>query len=303
MTNQHYVPQALLKNFAFDSLRRQVYVLKKDLAELHIKRGSKGCLDKVTCVKNIKKICSEFDYLSTKSKNFDNEFAKIDNEAPLVINKILSFNSSNELCEADKEVLAQFAAYQYVRGQASRQIATQVFDNYFNYAGINDFLELIFPSITVLKKPEEYIKEMQGNCLLEVNKLISFFNSLVLNVVIKEDGPHEFVIGDSPVLYDATGYGIYVPISPNKCLWFHHQEIATPLQSQYLNELQFLASTRHLIAHNQESLNYIFSNSVTSTEIEQLEDSYWKCILETKNSKYCIKKYSSLIESNTGTYF
>lgn len=155
----------------------------------------------------------------------------------------------------------------------------------------------------MLKNDKEYIKEAQASLISKVDMLTVFFNSLRLDIITTKEDEPEFIIGDSPVLYDATGYGIYVPINPTKCLWFHCQESETPLRSRYLNDLQLFASTHHVIARNRETLKNILTNPVLSGELEELDNSYWKCILETKNSSQCIGKYKELIMSNTETYF
>lgn len=74
MDNQHYVPQALLNNSALVTSKSQVYVIQMDLVRLRVKTKGSICLDKEICSKNIKKLCSEDSYLSTKLENFDKKF-------------------------------------------------------------------------------------------------------------------------------------------------------------------------------------------------------------------------------------
>ena len=215
---QHYVPQSLLKNFALDTSKRQAYVIKIDLVRLRIENKQSINFAKEICPESIKKLCSELNYLSTNFKNFDKEFEIVDRQTPPVIKKILSSNSSNKVCKLDKKILSEFAAYQYVRGRAARQVAEKVFSEHFNYTAIKKYLEPFNASIPLLRDATEHIKELQASLISKADKLTSFFNDLMLDIIIKEEDDAEFIIGDSPTLYDATGYGIYVPINPTKCL-------------------------------------------------------------------------------------
>ena len=301
MSNQHYAPQALLKNFALDTSKRQAYVIKIDLVKLRVKNKTKICLNKEIRAESIKNICSEVNYLNTKFENFDKKFDLIDNQAPSVIKRILSSNDSNKICKFDKEILSKFAAYQYIRGYAARKLVEEISEYLSSTA--RKILELFNFNIPLLRNDKEHIKESQASLISKADLLIVFLNSLILDIITTKENEPELIIGDSPLLYDATGYGIYVPINPTKCLWFHCQESETPLRSRYLNELQLFASTHHVIARSRETLEDILTNPVSFKELEHLDDSYWKCILETRDSRQCVERQKKLIKSNIEMYF
>ncbi len=52
------------------------------------------------------------------------------------------------------------------------------------------------------------------------------------------------------------------------------------LDSRYLNVLQYLSGQRYdgfrLVARSKETLEYVLDNPLTSSEIESLQDLYWK---------------------------
>jgi hypothetical protein len=279
MANQHYVPQSVLKNFTYDKKKKKVFLIYKK----NITLNNKG-LKKIIFSRHISEVCSTENYLRTALRDFDTTFNQIDGDTPIVLGKILTGGVQTlDLCEKDK--LFELVGYQYIRSLPSRDIAQGVIDNFVD------------PSISE-KDKKELIKTVQGNLLSKVVNLKKFLQALKLDVVSRNVNEVDFVIGDCPVLYDATGYGIYMPISSDKCLWFHCNESTAPLTVSYINELQFLSAVNHVVASTELTLRNIVDNPVKVEEIEDLNDSYWKCILQTKNSGYCINKYMDLINEN-----
>lgn len=279
MANQHYVPQSILKNFTHDKKKKKVFLIYKK----NINLNNEG-LKKIIFSTHISKVCSTENYLYTALKDFDIIFNKIDGDTPTVLGKILS-NGVQTLNTDEKDKLFELVGYQYIRSRASREIAQEVVDVFAN------------PSISEQDK-KELIKTVQGNLLTKVVNLKKFLQSLKIDVLERQLNEVDFVIGDSPVLYDATGYGIYMPISSDKCLWFHCNESTDPLRVPYINELQFLSAVNHVVSSTELTLRNIVDNPIKAQDIDTLNDSYWKCILLTKNSSDCINKYIDLINEN-----
>jgi hypothetical protein len=149
---------------------------------------------------------------------------------------------------------------------------------------------------------EKYIRQAHGLILIDNFLFDNLSNALVkLNLkTIHANEDHEFIISDSPVLWTPTAEGIYFPISPKHCLCYYREDTIF-LDSILINELEFLGSVRFNIAHSEDILKHIW-NGTHQNHISNFcntkKDSYWKCILSTKNSLACMNYFKKDIHED-----
>lgn len=269
--NQHYVPRSILRNFVNT---RSVFCLMKD-------QGGKIISNSVD------NLCAEKSFysfsLDIESENISNildydkqAFDKIDGEIAPVIKKLVEQHSVDILNDDDRAKLATYVVYQYMRSPAAKNVAV--------FLAQNDKGARQIQGLNLLG--EEYIKCISG--------IISKFK---LELIRATQGVN-FIISDSPVLWSPTAEGIYFPISPDYCLCYRQpdndfQASVDILDSICINELEFLASVRFNIAKSEDTLQNIWQGTHQShiSNFYQAGTSYWRCILENKNSSYCIERF------------
>lgn len=272
--NHHYVPQSILRNFAY--IKQTVYSLRK-VENLPIKKI------------NVKNLCQERAFYEIISKVSDDSqknetinydiyiFEKLDREIAPLVKNIIANEDLKSLTSEGLDKLSAYTTYQYLRCLSARKIGNQFWN-------------------------DEEIRLAHAAILTDYNlvsSVASLLSSYQLNIINPIAG-HEFVISDSPVLWDATSEGIYFPISPNICLYYHHQKYGLDncLDSICINYLQFRASVIHTIARS-EAVLYQIKNNVYKDHILKFctfgKASYWKCLLEENNSSECIAKFQYLM--------
>ena len=283
---QHYVPQSILRNFKCEAKVAQPKIF---------------CLSKKSCkifASDIIDTAAERDYYNKKessklpSDDYDAIFDKLDNDIAPILQKIIAESNITCIDKTEREHLDKFTASQYLRTPAIRGITKR-----FNSEDKDEARE--FHSRTLIDPNEK------ANIFAFLN---SVFNGLELSL-IKSDNDNQFIIGDSPVLFDPTAHGIFFPINPDYCLHYYHGE-PIPLPSMCINRLEFLGADSHVYAKTEKSLNDVLDN-IKNNAIDdfcklQNQNSYWQCILT--NSKYwqcndihinpfdiCIKKFANAI--------
>ena len=232
---------------------------------------------------NVKNICQENGYYTfdiesedepLKRIDYDEEvFQKIDWDIASVIRKIIQHGTITNLQVEEKKILVRYTVYQYLRVPAIRNIANSTFND------------------------EQQAKTAHAEALTNNEFIISKLENIFMNLKLDTIKPmvrDEFIISDAPVLADPTGEGIYFPISPDICLVYYHpnNNILNCLDSICINELQFLAATQFVVAKSKLILDHI-KKGQHKNHIEQIlknskNNSYWKCILEKKNSILCL---------------
>lgn len=272
--NHHYVHKSILRNF--EHKENTVYSLLQ-VDGLPIKPI------------NVKNLCQERNFytvLVEKSDdpkiveriNYDIElFQKLDREIAPILKKIIKNEDTKSIDLEERNRLIIYTAYQCYRTKAAKNIIEQ----FWNDKNLIDLAHARF------------LTE-------DINLVINTLSNYQLDIIKPITGD-EFVISDSPVLWYATGEGIYFPISPNICLYFHDKkyDLDNQLDSICINDLQLLVSVKHTIARSESVLNKIKNNEYQehiAKFYKSGRDSYWKCILKTKNSDKCLSIFADKID-------
>lgn len=283
--NQHYVPQFLLRNFHIPENNNQVFVLYKNYRE------TQNYKEKIK-VKSVRSICSEQHFLNIGSKdkesplNLDSIFKTIEDKAPSIISKIISSNFDIKFINnKDKKTISEFVASSLVRMYAVRKAAEDAIQEQEDH----DLSSYLY---------HDYVKALQGSLISPLftnniddeetvmNELIKKFDKLELNLIVRNTNKDEFIITDSPVLYNPYGE-TYLPISPNHCLHLHPEYCKIPLPSYYINEFLYMASCQYIIANNENTLTKIDNNKKREynlkdefKDLENFPNQYWIHLLQ-----------------------
>ena len=270
---QHYVPQSILRNFKFNpgskNQSSKVFVLDKKENEV--------------VTSNVKDIACEKDYynkndsVKTNETDYDSFFDSLDSDIAPIICKIINNQNIDCIDAGEREFLDKFTACQYLRTPAIRKIAETL-------------------NCTDKDKIREYHAQAitgSGSEISILESLATVFNKLQISLVEAHDD-NQFIIGDSPVLHDPTANGIYFPISPKYCL-FYHKGNNNPLNVVCINRLIFLASENYIYGNTRKDLENV-SNNLYGHQIDTFctsQDSYWKCILAYTDPSYCINLFKN----------
>ncbi|MBD2139458.1 DUF4238 domain-containing protein [Anabaena sp. FACHB-1237] len=269
--NHHYVPESILRNFAYK--KNTVYSLIK--------------IDPLCVVpNNVDNLCQKKGFYEISlGKNDDPKlierinydidvFENLDYDIAPITKKIIETKELKSINSEERDKLIKYTVYQYLRVKSVRDIAKRFWHD------------------------EELIELSHARILTDydsINSLVNILNNYQLDIINPIIGD-EFVISDSPVLWDATGEGIYFPISPNICLYYHDRkyDLNNCLDSICINDLQFRASVKHTIARSESVLHKIKNNEYKDHIVKFFKSgrpSYWKCILETNSSDKCISQF------------
>ncbi len=299
--NQHYVPKFLLKNFHIPENDKKVFVLYKNYRETQNYR-------KKIEVKSVRSICSEQHFLNIGSKdkksplNLDSIFTTIENKAPDLISKIISSNLDiKSINPIDRKTISELAAFSLVRMYAVRKAAEDAIKeqeeqdlNTYLYNNYIIFTDDIVVCIRALHASliSQLFTNNSDNEEMVINLLINKFNNLELDLIFTDKD--EFVITDSPVLYNPYGE-TYLPISPKHCLHLHPENCKIPLSFYYINEFLYMASCQYVIANNESILAKINNNVKKEYNLqdefktlENFPNKYW---LQLLNKIYSNKFY------------
>jgi hypothetical protein len=283
--NQHIVPQSLLKNFRFCEKKGKFYVYTI------IKQKNDG---PKTMLLNIEQICSKNNYFKTPIINYDKSFKSVEQDIPSIITRLLD-NGVNSLNSEDKRTLLEFIFFQYIRSKAARKVA-EYHSNLIKEEHNQTGKKTLNVNSNFIKSPD-FVKHLHGAILTDNKDILIFLESLKIELKEKKETEPEFVIGDSPVLFDLTGEGVYFPISPIKCLWLHIETSQTPLESKFINQLQFLTAVDHVIASNKDTLTHMINSPLALNDLEKIDNSYWKSILKTQDFEKSVLENKHKIHS------
>lgn len=273
--NQHYVPRSILRNFV---KTQAVFCLMKDQDGKIISSS----VDYLCAEKSFYSFSLDIEDENTSNTlDYDKQvFDKIDREIAPVIKKLVEQHNIDVLNDDDRAKLATYVVYQYMRSPAIKDIAVSLAQN------------------------DKDARQIQGLNLLDgeyIKRLSAIISNFKLELIIATQGVN-FIISDSPVLWDPTAEGIYFPISPDYCLFY--QQLDNDSQSSFnlldsicINELEFLASVRFNIAKSKDTLQNIWQEAHQShiSNFCQSGTSYWRCILESRNSLHCIERFREKI--------
>lgn len=280
--NQHYVPQFLLNNFHIPEKEKFVYLYYKQHRNSKIKP------------KAIKKICSEVNYFNIGSRNvksslnLDSVFEKSENKAPEIISKIISSNFDiKSITNNDKKAISEFIAHLYLRMYAVRKVAEKIVIEegldqafiYKHYLIFSEDIETIYKATHASLISDKFTN---SNKQVPVQQLAERFNMAEINLININNENEEFIITDSPVLYNPQGE-VYLPISPKSCLHLHLKNHQSQLTTYFINEFLYLQSFQYIMASNKlilENINYNEKKEEdVKNEIEQLKKiniPYWE---------------------------
>ena len=283
-TNQHYVPQSILKNFHIENNNKVWCLFKNNTPYFFQPTVENICAEKEFYTFSLdmddKNISQDLDYDECVFKNLDSDIAPI-------IQKVIHHRTIDMLSKEERKTIDKYVVYQYWRVPAVRNIAENLSGNDKNARQVQAISLLLSDNF--------------------MNNVVNALEGLTLRV-IESTEEVDFIISDCPVLWSPTAEGIYFPISPELCLYYSKLD-TKPLDPICLNQLQFLSSVKFNIARNKETLekilqgfhqNYLKSFSTPC-------DTYWKCILATHKSDLCknlfetqtYEKFKSLLPPDT----
>ncbi|TRU26009.1 MAG: DUF4238 domain-containing protein [Microcystis aeruginosa Ma_SC_T_19800800_S464] len=306
---QHFVTQAVLRNFSSCKKKEKIFVI------LH-KNNQLAILPKA-----INRTFEQNNYFKTNEENYDSWFENIDAQAPSIIASIIE-NGVENLTTQEREKINEFMAFQWLRCPAVRNESISFSESL--KAPQKEYLELkqkIYDLDKQKKIPlhdlkndprwssfedldkmlgEDSIKHIHANLFTDIQVLIQKLNDLTLSSVSPKslDRKDEYVISASPVLYNCWEPEFYFPISPTNYLRFHSIDSSfSPLDSRFLNELQFINGRAYtgcrVAARHQETLEYLKNTPLQDCEIKNLENSFWKYLfLEMYKKNQEAKKVS-----------
>jgi hypothetical protein len=255
---------------------------------------------------NIDNVFCQNKYLTTDETDYDQWFNNMDRFFPGIIDNVIN-KGIDSLTNIERGEINEFIALQFLRCKAIRSEVDLFLKGEEIQSQKAKYLEFIqdLNIDELLKDPNlnsmfNHLEKVFGKDSAKYHHADVFSDSGILIEQLKElnldlispknqSVNEEFVISGSPVLQNPDKPEFYFPISPSKCLWFHTENSSFPLDVRYLNELQFLCGAGYdgfrLVARSKETLEYLLNNPLTQNEMESLQDSYWKKIIqELKNS-------------------
>ncbi len=274
-TNQHYVPQTLLRGFRAQTKTEQVWVLDKKI-------------DKVFLT-SISSIAAKHGYYNhQRSADLDALMNRLDDDVSPVLMKIRGSLNTSSCSPEDLLRLAQFIAMQMVRTPAHREFRRRTI-TLLNDAVYKAFA-LAALGVEVVSAPTESEESDRGDYLESLPRMAALALPSLLDkdmFLLRAEGNSCFQISDNPVVLDNTsnpgdgvrgtiGYGvrgieIYMPISAHLCLLYLCKTVSPGLQLcfrdallsrqavvindlavRYLNSLQFFNSERIVIASTND---------------------------------------------------
>lgn len=223
--NHHYVPRALLRNFA-SKKRNNYFIYAFDKLEERVFRS------------NIKNVASEHGFYDLNSnegiRSFEPGFSGIENGFRAALDQIIRTKNLSALSEEQRQVVACFAAVQKVRTRQHREMQKEVFAQ-LKEAILSRFGEEEYPP----DWPQMYTHEQAKtdsilNLGESVFKLLPYFLDKAW-ILFEADQNHLLYISDHPVVLQNTinqdqirgtlgvgvkGIEIYLPLSSELCLCF-----------------------------------------------------------------------------------
>ena len=307
--HQHFVTQAVLRNFSSSKKKDKIFAILHTNNKLQIKSNHP-----------INRIFEQNRYFTTSAGHYDSWFTAIDSQAPPIIASIIE-NGVGKLNLQEREKINEFIALQWLRcvGIRNSILNSKILEDhkkeYLEFKQeIRDLDKQKKISLDDLKNDprwsdvnyldkmlgEDYIKNTHAGLFTDIQFLIQKLSDLTLSSVSPKslNKESEYVISGSPVLYNVWEPEFYFPISPTNCLRFHSNNSSlSPLDSRFINELQFINGEGYngfrVAARYRETLEYLENTPLKYDEIQNLENSFWKCLfLEMYKKNQATKKVS-----------
>jgi hypothetical protein len=228
---QHYYPRCLLKYFANDNDKVNVYISQTNKI----------------LVNNYKDVCA-YNYAYESSDSIDNilenKLGHFESKACSIVNYILKNIDPENLIINDEEryVLFQYIFLQYIRTDAGRVNFINYFENIFSHQPRN------YPiSLEEIKINKSKIQKFNA-VFKQSDRLESFLNHMVLSPFMEFHiaiSREPLLTSDNPVIITDNWSNLIFPISPHYCIQFQHSNVKkieslfiplTPMQTRYINQ-------------------------------------------------------------------
>lgn len=228
---QHYYPRCLLKHFAND----------KDKVNVYISQTNK------ILVNNYKDVCA-YHHAYESSDGIDNilenKLGHFESKACSIVNYILKNIDPENLIINDKQryVLFQYIFLQYIRTDAGRINFINYFENIFSHQPRN------YPiSLEEIKINKSKIQKFNA-VFKQSDRLESLLNHMVLSPFMEFHiaiSPKPLLTSDNPVIVTDNWSNLIFPISPHYCIQFQHRNKKrieslfiplTRMQTRYINQ-------------------------------------------------------------------
>jgi hypothetical protein len=220
--NHHYVPQFLLRGFAFDE-KEKVFVFDK--------------LTSKTFPSAIRNVASENGFYNFDGGSAETDLARLETDCSIIVNRIRSEASVDWVSDRDRNLLSVFTAVQILRVKSARQMLADLHDSIGKRIVAADGDHTIVNGFK-LRSPEE-LKHMSIQNLALAKEIAPNIRRKKLILVQAPTGT-DFLIGDNPVTIACNvprpngigigvstfGVEIYLPISSSLVLQFLCENLA-----------------------------------------------------------------------------
>jgi len=215
---QHFVPRVYLKNFSsFNKKEYYVWVFDKEKEEIF--------------QTNIKNIAFGKEFYNTLSEDQDIEktLQQIETKFDPVIQKLISIKDLSKLTMDEKDIVAEFVAYQMIRTRETRNTLKDTSKQFFEKYG-EQLSEKLKKEVLESMK-EDSLRKMHNNIIKEVNEFKSRIKDLKWILLINKT-KFPFWTSDNPVAeynevdlfpygnlgLECFGFEMHFPISPKIAL-------------------------------------------------------------------------------------
>lgn len=257
---QHFVPQFYLRNFSPSYKRQQIGVFNIT-SQIYAKYASLR-----------EQACSNYFY--GQDGKIENELSKIENNAAVIINKIINNNNNIPKPLTDEYlILLKFIFILRARTESASNELIEFQSKLFKNLYPNDVIHLKLLKSLLLKAPKQSIEATE--CCLYLLRDLSF-------KLLKNDTLTEFITSDNPVIsynqfmelkkarFSSTGLAckglqVFVPISPRYLLVYYDPriykigsmkqkiiEMKNPDDVAELNKLQVILARENLYFNNSD---------------------------------------------------
>ena len=211
---QHFVPRVYLKNFSyFNGKEYYVWVFDKEKEEIF--------------QTNIKNIAFEQEFYNTLSEDQDVEkiLQQIETKFDPVIQKLISIKNLDELTIDEKDVIAEFVAYQMIRTKETRNTLKDTSKQFFEKYG--EELSESLKGEVLDSMREDSLRKTHNSLIKEVNEFKSRIKDLKWILLINKT-KFPFWTSDNPVAeynevdlspygnlgLECFGFEMHFPINP-----------------------------------------------------------------------------------------
>lgn len=236
-TDQHYVPQLLLKGFCENNSKR-VWVFEKETS-----RVFPSNIRNVACQRGF------YDFVvNNEMISFDSSLGKLEDDTAGLLDRVRSTTSVSWLSRSERIILATFVAAQFIRTDARRKMYHQLTERMYSSLEARNAAQSLLAALRPLTE-----EEAKQESILMLPKLTAELAPHVLEkrwVLNVAPNQSPLLIGDAPVAMDNTvgsrilnrpslgfavpGVEIYLPISHRLCLMFLCPSIEESLKNANL---------------------------------------------------------------------